>query len=631
MDRTACYSWQIIRRKYWFGALAWLLLAATSGKSQPPAPDSLQPVADTVAVQLYFPDDPADLRPVGDSTLSAVHQFDPLRQQAAEWLNLGNLGTAHKRLYYQPEYRRGLVSGRSQFDLYRIHPDSLPFYVLGKAYTDVLFSQGGSQEDGYFRGVFSRNFSSRINLSVAYRRLNQTGTRSNFKYANQRAQNTALAVGFRYLSLSGRYEAFASYHFDIIRQENNGGVTDSDLLETPGFPGAFAASVRLGESLTRHDHRTARLVQYWHLTPPDSTGMDVSIRHKIGYHTDRFKNTDDLNNAPSSRDSAFYGLYLVDGRGLRNFVQITTLANELTMLLDREGQKLEVGLWHSLYGIREEDDRYAPHNLYLTGRLRARWMDNLHLDAKGQLGLVDQQAGDYRIDGTLAVGNHLEVRLVNQLYSPSLTEQRLVVSGREIWNTSFDKTFTNSLAGKVRVPGLNLVIQGAYHVMSGLVFFDQQGLPRQESGTVSLLQGMLQHQLGWKTIRLHNTLVWQGVSGSDVLRVPDIFSEHQFSVDLILFQKRMRLRLGADMRIFGSYFPDAYQPMSGQFHLQDEREAALAAAIDGYASFMVSGFRFFFSIGNIVNPLNDRVVFPSYAYPLLEGNTRFGIRWVLRD
>ena len=599
--------------------------------AQVPLPDSLLPVYDSIPVRFYYPENPDEQMPLSDTLLGAVHQFDPLRQQSVEWINLGNLGTAHKRLYFQPEFRRGVIAGRPQFDLYRIHPDSLPFYVLGKAYTDVLFSQGGSQEDGYFRGVFSRNFGSRINLSVAYRRLNQTGTRSNFKYANQRAQNTALAVGFRYLSLKGNYEAFLSYHFDIIRQENNGGVTDPDLLEAPGFPGAFAASVMLGESLTRHDHRTARLVQYWYLSGADSTDLKVSIRHKVGYHSNRYKTTDDLNNAPNARDSLFYGPYLVDPRGLRNFLQVNALTNEFSFLLDHQSQKLEVGIWHAVYGVKEEVDRSSPHNLYLTGKIQFDGWEKMHLEARAQLGIVHQQAGDYRLEGVLSVGENASVKLVNQLYSPSLTEQRLGVSGRDVWDWIPDKTFTNSVEGNFKIPRLHLSLHGGYHLMDGFIYFDSVAIPRQELSTISLFQGMVRHQFGWRTFRLHNTLVWQHVEGPDVVRVPNLFTEHQFYVDLLLFQRRMRLRLGADMRIFGDYFPDAYQPLSGQFHLQDKRTAPLAAAVDGYASFQVSGFRFFFSMGNIVNPLNDRVVFPAYAYPLLQRNTRFGIRWVLRD
>jgi len=615
----------------WIAVWAVVVLCVLRGAAQPPVSDSILPQIDTIAVRSYLPSDPSHQRVIDDTLLGAVHQFDPLRQQRAEWLNLGNLGTAHKQLYFQPVFRRGIKAGRSQFDLYRIHPDSLRFFVLGKAYTDVLFSQGASQEDGYFSGLFSRNFGSRINLSVEYRRLNQTGTRSNFKYANQRAQNTALAVGFRYVGLSGRYEAYLSYHFDIIRQENNGGVTDSDLLETPGFPGAFASSVTLTGSLTRHDHRTAQIVQYWHLSNQDSAGVGFSIRHKAGYHLNRFKNTDAFSPIPSSRDSSFYGLYLTDSRGLRNVVQLTSVTNEFSILIDKGVQNLEVGLWHSLYGIQEEDERRTPQNLFLTGRLSARGGEAIGLDVRAQLGLVDAQAGDYRLEGNLFVGRSLKLRVVNQLYSPTLTEQRLLISGREIWNWNPNKTFHNLVEGVLKIPALNLGLRGGVHVLDGWIYFDEGGMPQQESGTVGLYQAMIEQELNWKTFRFHNTFVWQRVEGADVVRLPELFSEHQFSVDLLLFQRRMRLRLGADMRIFGSYFPDAYQPMSGQFHLQNNREAMLAAAVDGYASFQVEGFRFFFSMGNVLNPLNDRVVFTSYAYPLLQGNTRFGIRWVLRD
>lgn len=605
-------------------------LAPALSIAQAPAYGASTPPQDSVELRYYYPDAPEQTYAVSDTGMDFFNQFDPVRQQPVEWLNLGNLGTAHRRLYFQPVYRRGIVAGQSQFDLYRILPDSLAYYQLGQAYSDAFFSQGGSQEDGYFRGKFNRNFGPQVNLTAHYKRLNQTGTRTNFKYANLRAQNTALAVGFRFRSADRRYDGFLSYHFDIIRQENNGGVQNPGQLEQPDFPGAFAAAVKLSNSITRHDHRSFNLTQYYHLISADTAELRLSLKHRAAYRLHRYKTTDELG-APSSQDSAFYGPLLTDSRGLRYFLEMRELTNHFSVLFGRKAQQLEAGLWHTFYTIDEEDERSNPQNLYLTGRLQLSTGENLRLDARAQLGLLERQAGDYRLHGRLFVGDFLSVELINQLYAPTLTEERILISGREVWNTDFSKTLSNTIQGELRVPALNLSLQGGYHLLNNWVYFDEENLPQQESGTVNLLQAMLKHRLQVLTIQLHNTVVYQQVEGPDVLRLPPLFTEHNLFGDVLLFKRRLRLRLGADLRLYSGYFPDAYQPLTGQFHLQNQREEPLAAALDVYAAFQVATFRFFFSSGNIMNPLNDELVFPAHDYPLLQGNTRFGIRWVLRD
>ena len=94
----------------------------------------------------------------------------------------------------------------------------------------------------------------------------------------------------------------------------------------------------------------------------------------------------------------------------------------------------------------------------------------------------------------------------------------------------------------------------------------------------------------------------------------------------------MLLNLGVDFRINSEFRPDAYQPLTWQFHLQDTLTQKPYPWLDVFAAFKVQSFRFFFRYENLQTLWNNSDVFYQTAsHPQPFGSIRLGIAWRFLD
>jgi len=644
-------------------------------------------VLDTSEIHYFFEDSPNDVYPFSDSLLESIHQYDPIRQQAYNYANLGNLGSAHRPLFFQPAARRGFEVGLHQFDLYLMSTADVRYYNVAQAFTQATYTQGPTQGDAQLNVRFSRNFAKGLNLTLEHRRINNGGA-----YDFQRANNSSVAAGLWYHNKDGRYDGFFSFVSNAVEQQNNGGAAET-LTDTIIPP--FQVLVNLKTSNTRHAQKELTYTQYFYLNKmtkaerqkrrterraarvqeaPDTTGIksihpdslaavpntqktktappltahlptpdshrSFTLYHQAAWQTGSFKFSD------TAPDSAFYGPFLVDSRGLRHFLKVRTLENTFklqTFKLRQNGRQaserdlLEVGLVHSLHLIDQEPlSRRTQNDLFLTGRLNFSPGERMQLHSYAHLGL-GADAGDLRLSGELfldlkKMGN-LRLEAVNQLYAPSLLDQQFYVTEQALWNNDFQKTLETSLSATYALPQYRFSLTGQYHLLSNLVYFDTTGLPRQ-SGAFSVLQLVLRKDFqagGW------HLESWAGLQKvtTEVLPLPQLYSRHSLYWQGRVFRKVMLAKLGLDARLTTSYKAPAYQPLTGRFYLQEEQTLPFTPLLDGFVSFQVKTFRFFFKIENLLTFPNQEYYYQTARYPLpfglTNGGTRFGISWRLVD
>ncbi len=182
----------------WWPLFFFLLLTASlsaqfdpskvsSGGSRSTSPTSQQEEeirSDAIRVKYLLPNDLEGITPFNDTSIGLhFQQYDPARDRLLEYGTLGNLGSAHQPLFFQPRHYQGFDDGFHQFDLYQVYADQLRYYEIDRAFSDLFFTQGPTQNDVYFKGRFSRNFANGINYSLEYNRMKNLGV-----YNNQQAK-----------------------------------------------------------------------------------------------------------------------------------------------------------------------------------------------------------------------------------------------------------------------------------------------------------------------------------------------------------------------------------------------------------------------------------------------------------
>jgi len=255
-----------------------------------------------------------------------------------------------------------------------------------------------------------------------------------------------------------------------------------------------------------------------------------------------------------------------------------------------------------------------------------------------QFGLLGS-AGDYRVSGSLfldfkTIGN-LRLEFINQLYEPSLLQQRLFISQRQFWKNNFSKTLETSVTGTYSLPSFRFSLTAGYHLLTNFIYFDSQALPRQTGSAINIFQLMVEKNFKLGAWHLNNLVVLQQVTKDAVLRLPQIYSTHSLFLEGRIFKKVMLARMGFDARLTSSYTPDTYQPLTGQFHLQNKQVLPFTPLLDFFMSFKVNRFRFFFKVENILTGITEQYYYQTANSPLAfgfsNGGIRFGISWRFVD
>jgi hypothetical protein len=633
------------------------LFFISSGALLAQVPDSLNeqelpPVipVDTVPPSAFHPASPGQLYALNDTTLQHFRQFDPIRLPRFDYAHLGTIGSAHWPLIYRPEYRKGFALGWDQFSLYQIHPDSIRFFQLNNAYSEIYYTQGGEQEDARIDALFSRNFGPNTNFSLEYRRLLYIPLAAN-KYRNQRARNTAFAAGFWYEHPEGRYKAGLSFSRNSTEQKDNGGITTDSLFGRDDFQSPLTVPVYLEEAQTRYVRNDFSFHQFLDFSlGADSTGNGGSLirfHHHLQYGTGLYKYFDELGGTPdnplSQNDSIFYGDLLVDVRGLRQQLNWQRLENRLTAgwELKRRGPpsanppaRLQLGASHRYFWLQTEPEMIRLQNLLVEARLDVSLGDLISLRTYGHLGLLENQ-GDYKLEGELKVElpalGILEGRLTNELYSPNFVQQQLRVNEQTVWENAFNKTLATRLYARWTKPEWKLSVSAHYHLIDEYIYFNQEGFPQQESDLLNIFQLSLSKSFRLGPIGNENVVTFQQSTLPEIIAFPEIYSTNSLFIEGFLFRRAMLARFGLDLRLSTAFFPYRYQPLSGQFFIQNEFETGFYPIADLFLAFKVSDFRFFFRFDNLTSLLSEERFYQTADHPYLDTYFRFGFRWILRN
>lgn len=598
---------------------------------------------DTFGVFAFQVDNPNEERSYIDSSLTHFHQYDPTRLQLNDYAHLGLPGSAHYALVYEPRLRSGLDLGWHQYDLYYNFGRSASFYRLERPFTELRFVEAGAQRDNNIGAKFSRNFAQGLNFMIDYHAITQEAEAN--QYPDQSNQTRALVTGMWYHSANGRYDGFLSYAANTTNSQDNAGVIR--LGERGEYNSPSTADVFLQGAQTRYALREVMYTQYYRFGGQrDSSGRSsraFTISHQLDYDRNTYRFADDYQ---ESLDSFFISFpdFLVDTRGVRYFVDHTSVSNSFrlstfklaaasTTSERKQKDLLQLGITHQLHQLDFEPTQNTINNLLLNGSLGLRPGNRLRLQVEAELALLDQ-AGDFRLNGLLDIdlqkAGTFSVELINQLYTPSFLQRRFYLSQQEVWNNNFNKTLETNLKATYALPKYGLKLTGHYHLLNDYIYFDTVGTPQQLGSAFSIFQLAAEKNFRFGHFTLANRLVWQEGT-SDVIPLPSIFGKHSLYYNGKWF-RALDVQLGFDCRYTTDFQAYYYNPIIGQFQLQDDRSTTFFPNVDFHFNMRVKAFRAFFKLENMTSWIeeDERLILTSF-YPYPGPGARFGINWRLLD
>ncbi|MFK8164619.1 MAG: putative porin [Lewinella sp.] len=623
--------------------------AATDRRAGPQ--EQREAIVDTFGIFQYKVGNPNSETNWKDSLLDGFQRYELDRKVDFDYATIGQRGSAAYPLRYQPIKRQGTDLGLRQFDLYQVDGEDLSYYRLEHPFTYLSHVRESEQEDSWTIVKFSRNFADGVNLVLDYSRINQQGEQD--QYPSQALRNTHVATGLSIRPTGSRYSGFFSFAANTYEQLQNGGIVPISFINNEGndeVNNLANLEGNLDETRLRYSFRELMATQYLKFGGKrDSlTGTEkraFTLRHRLRSDQRRYRISSEVISPLDGDTLEFYRRFpslLVDERGGRNQIEHQILENDFTISTFRRGtssdkatvQKdvLEAGVTHILHRIQQDGDS-TINNLLAHARVGLRPNDKLNLLISGQLNLIGQ-TGDYRIEGEgildLGVGGKLELKALNQLYSPDLVQQVYRINGETLWNNRFGKTLELRLEGAYTLPVVKVRAGLAYSLLTNYVFFNESGQPQQADDVNSLLQLTLERDFRFGHWNLTNRVLLQEAD-QDVFRLPRLYGEHSFYYSGKWF-KVLNINLGFDVRYASSFRPYYFNPVVQQFQLQDFENRGFQYQVDPFFSMRVTRFRFFLKYvqaNNLIQP--ERLLYLTAEHPYPDEALRFGVSWRLLD
>ncbi len=611
---------------------------AASSTTRPLPPPGPQDTA-VGPVYYYLLSDPTQRITVADTLPDlAFRMYDPARKQGIfDYGHLGNLGTAARPLAFAPESRTGFGTGMHAFDLYQLRPTDLRFYRHTRTYSHAGFSRGRTQRDAASFLHLSRTFEKGLCFSINYQTFNNLG-----EYRFQRVKHNSLAVGI-WWPIAKNYEVFVVYAGNLNQQEDNGGITDLAFFGGDFYSQPISVPTRFeSEAKTKHRRNNLQLNQ---IATVGKVRNQLKLEHQLNYRAESWKFSD--KNAPkdtATREEVFYATYLRDPRGVRHYFDLWRLDNHISLGTLRKNKKgneaarISAGLQHSLIGLyREPLADSSINNLFATGRVAFRPTEKISLAVQGDLGLIETNLGEYRLEAGMGLPlgklGQIDAQFLGQRRPPNLVHTRLISTGTPVWSNEFAKVIENSLYAQYTLSRWGFSAFFNNHLVTNYLYFNQLGLPIQTNELIQVSQlGATQRFHIWR-LRTEHSFALQQVNRESVVRLPNWYAKSSVAVEGRMFKKALLINGGIDFRLNGAFSPDAYQPFIGQFHLQDTYTQKTYPWMDAFVGVKIQTFRLYFRFENLAPlwlPANTNLYLTA-NHPQNRQTFRLGISWRFLD
>lgn len=597
-----------------------------------------------------------------DSTVNNIDKFYPV---PADYLFLGNTGSAAKPMLFSPILKPGWDAGFHAYDVYKYTWENTKFYTTTRPFTELGY-QFGSQSEQLINVLHTQNINQHWNFSLNYRMIAAPGF-----FKSQKTDHSNYRINTWYESPRKRYHLFAGVIVNSIRGGENGGILNDSFLHSTKYNDRFLIPTNLGgdvaytsnifttqiNTLNQYNETMFMLRQQYDLGQKDSVIVNDSttyylfyprlrMQHTIKYNSFSYAFKDDNTDVTSDTTNFYQKNYNFINRPDAGFTlkdKWTQLENDFSLYQYPEAknpnQFISAGATVQTMKGTFAEGTHNLYNLFLHGEYRnttrnKKW----DIELNGQLYMNGFNSGDYAVFASLSrylgknVG-YLQLGFQNVNRTPSYIYET-ASSFNFGQSLTLNKENTTHLFATVTQPSTKIKVTGHYYLISNYTYFNGYYQKAQESAIFNLWQLILQ-----KDFKLTRHWHWyadvtiQKTDGVAPVHVPLLYTRNRIAYEGTFYRK-LALSTGLEIKYASSYKADGYSPLLGQFFYQNtETISNDRPSIAAYVHFRIHTFYLIARAENL-NTLNvtpsfgfthNNMMAPGYAYPGLL--IRFGLLW----
>lgn len=606
--------------------------------------------------------------------------------------DMGNPGSPVLNLLFTPEYRVGPSLGYHIFNVYRFHPDSLKYYNTNRAYSLFSYQMAGRQEN-IASLMHTQNIRPNWNVAAEYRKISSPGA-----YQVQRNNHDNFYLSTNYKSLDKHYTLYSGIIYNKQQHDENGGVTNRRFLDsadynnrrilpTPYQSSNYSSTRSSVTNVQRDFTLTLRHAYTWGTTDTlfdeeDTAAYTYTLTPRFSISHQGTLSTEQHSYKDLTPDSMRYttlfrhpfqnagnGFYAANTDSVFTRQKWFWADNKVLFngFLGKIGKQLQFSVGA---GIRYDQfisdpvtkfipdtpytrigyDRRSNASTYIVGHLgkEALTPNAWQYQADLKLFTTGPSAGNFAFNALVgknidAIQGSFTAGATQQLGSApySLTDYQNIYTYSRF---SFaPESITCAHAG-LQSSRIKLSGGGRVYLINNYIYLSENELPAQYTATFTLPQLWLRKVFRVGSFYLDNEIVYQKVTGSTPVNVPEIMGRHQLSYEKPLFRNAIKIATGLEVRYNTSYMPAGYNAQFNRFFYQNYDEIANTPELALFFNFRIKRFRAFIMGDNMQQlfaanailftgtPVRSRATGDVTAIPVYAtGNAmlRFGFSWAM--
>jgi len=585
-----------------------------------------------------------------DTTQSIRKEYSHnlLRKDIFGLMEFTNIGQTYNTLQYglggfspYPEF--GFTA--KQFNY--LKANDIKYGNVATPATELYFKttiQRGQNADSYF----TINTSPRLNFSIAFRALNSEG-----RYINQQAKSGNFRFTTSYNSKNGRYIANMHYTSQKIENEENGGISNVADFESgdPTFDNRERLGVYFEDASSMLKGGRLFLDQAFRINPvKGANNLYVTEQYIYEEFNYNFKQQT-IGSAVGGEIVNRFGNSFVTS-GLDDSTDYNKLYNKLGVVYEN------MTLGSFAFFVDDLRTNYFYNNiLYLDGGItvpnllsqnintiggqynyrKDKWNGKfLYSKSVTNQNLFDLDASavyDWNDENQLSFRYQSMNKLPNNnynLFQSSYEEYN--------WSNDFVNEKINSISANADTKWVSLALQ-LNTIKDHLYFADvttaeqreesmQIVAPKQYGNAINYVSLKVAREFVFGNWALDNTLLFQKVDQSDpVLNVPEFVTRNSLYFSNLLFNKKLFFQTGVTLNYFTSYLGNNYNPLIGEFFVQDKVEIGNYPLLDVFFNAKIQRTRIYFKAEHINSLFSQNNYFSAPDNPYRDFLIRFGIVW----
>jgi hypothetical protein len=520
-------------------------------------------------------------------TIEKEYKYNYLRRDDFELMPFANVGQPYNKLgvdlstdSFYP------MLGANALNYNYMEVEDIDYYNVATPMSDLFFKTT-FEEGQLLDATLTFNMSPRLNFSVAYK-----GFRSFGKYQFNQAESGNFRTTANYATRNGRYRIRAHIAAQDIETEANGGLINEEQFESgdTDFDNRIKIDVRFNDA----DNKVLGKRYYFdHLykllrTEKDSSRKEktsLGIGHRFNYETKYYA-------FGQGERSPYFGDALVSA--IEDKGQLKTMYNQVNAefynaVLGRLQGNVSLYNYNYFFNstLITEDGRQIP------SRLQG---EEIALGAE-----YEKKIGGFELEGS-----------VKYNLSGDLGVNYTTVDNYSYFAADPSISATGGTGGELGRGGGNANIR-----------------PFQENNVLNHTKIKYNKEFRLGGFALNNTVMYQNVSqANQVLNLPQWVTRNTLYFSSDVFKKAMFLQTGVTLKYFTSYTMDAYNPLLGEFYIQNGEELGGYPMLDFFINAKVQQTRIYLKAEHFNSGFGETNNYYSAPnYPYRDFVIRFGLVW----